>query len=310
MNPTTLQPVKTLHDIAGEAGIFSIIAMDQRNTLRRMFSAVGIEATDEDLITSKTDVARALTPMASGILFDPTYGVPAITGTGALAPSCGLLVASEPAVRGSFNGEPRTHRDPDLDAQWVLDQGGDANKFFAQLRADRPAPQPGEPDLVADCLDAVRQVVDDCRAVGVPSVIENLVYPLPDEDFSGKRREDAIIESARALNEIDCDLLKLEYPGSPEACRRLAAVLDRPWAVLSAGVPFDQFTEVLRVAFDDGGASGFIAGRSVWRESLALSGAERTTFLDTVARPRLDTLQQVAAERARPWTSAVSASTS
>jgi tagatose 1,6-diphosphate aldolase/sulfofructosephosphate aldolase len=302
--------VKTLHDIAGEAGIFSIIAMDQRNTLRRMFSAVGIEATDEDLITSKTDVARALTPMASGILFDPTYGVPAITGTGALAPSCGLLVASEPAVRGSFNGEPRTHRDPDLDAQWVLDQGGDANKFFAQLRADRPAPQPGEPDLVADCLDAVRQVVDDCRAVGVPSVIENLVYPLPDEDFSGKRREDAIIESARALNEIDCDLLKLEYPGSPEACRRLAAVLDRPWAVLSAGVPFDQFTEVLRVAFDDGGASGFIAGRSVWRESLALSGAERTTFLDTVARPRLDTLQQVAAERARPWTSAVSASQS
>ena len=213
-------------------------------------------------------------------------------------------------MRGSFNGEPRTHRDPDLDAQWVLDQGGDANKFFAQLRADRPAPQPGEPDLVADCLDAVRQVVDDCRAVGVPSVIENLVYPLPDEDFSGKRREDAIIESARALNEIDCDLLKLEYPGSPEACRRLAAVLDRPWAVLSAGVPFDQFTEVLRVAFDDGGASGFIAGRSVWRESLALSGAERTTFLDTVARPRLDTLQQVAAERARPWTSAVSASQS
>jgi tagatose-1,6-bisphosphate aldolase len=239
-------------------------------------------------------------------LFDPTYGVPAVTATGALHQSCGLLVASEPSVRGSFNGEPRTHRDPELDAQWVLDQGGDANKFFAQLRADRPLPQAGEPDLVADCLDAVRQVVDDCRAVGVPSVIENLVYPLPDEDLSGKKREDAIIEAARALNEIDADLLKLEYPGSPEGCRRLAAVLDRPWAVLSAGVPFDEFTEVLRVAFDDGGASGFIAGRSVWRESLALQGSDRTTFLDTVARPRLDTLQQVAAGRARPWTDAVS----
>jgi tagatose-1,6-bisphosphate aldolase len=310
MSTTTTKPVKTLDDIAGEDGVFSIIAMDQRNTLRRMFTAVGIEATDEDLRTSKADVARALTPMASGILFDPTYGVPAVTATGALHPTCGLLVASEPSVRGSFNGEPRTHRDPELDAQWVLDQGGDANKFFAQLRADRPLPQAGEPDLVADCLDAVRQVVDDCRAVGVPSVIENLVYPLPDEDLSGKKREDAIIEAARALNEIDADLLKLEYPGSPEACRRLAAVLDRPWAVLSAGVPFDQFTEVLRVAFDDGGASGFIAGRSVWRESLALQGAERQKFLDTVARPRLDTLQRVAAGRARPWTNAVSASRS
>jgi tagatose-1,6-bisphosphate aldolase len=303
MNTTTTQPVKTLNDIARD-GIFAIIAMDQRNTLRRMFAAVGIEATDEDMRTSKADVARALTPIASGILFDPTYGVPAVTQTGALHSSCGLLVASEPSVRGSFNGEPRTHRDPELDSQWVLDQGGDANKFFAQLRADRPAPKPGEPDLAAECLEAVRQVVQDARAVGIPSVIENLVYPLPDEDLSGARREDAIIEAARALNEIDCDLLKLEYPGSPEGCRRLAEVLDRPWAVLSAGVPFEEFTQVLQIAFDEGGASGFIAGRSVWRESLPLQGAERKTFLDTIAKPRLESLIEVASKRACPWASA------
>ena len=302
MSPTTAQPVRTLDDIAGEDGVFAIIAMDQRNTLRRMFTAVGIEATDADLRQSKADVARVLTPAASGILFDPTYGVPAVLESGALHSSCGLLVASEPSVRGTFNGEPRTHRDAELDAQWVLDQGGDANKFFAQLRADRPTPKPGEPDLVADCLDAVQQVVDDCRAVGIPSVIENLVYPLPDEDLTGQRFEDAVVEAARALNELDIDLLKLEYPGSPEGCRRLAEVLDRPWAVLSAGVPFDQFTEVLQVSFDEGGASGFIAGRSVWRESLPLTGAARQEFLETVARPRLDTLRAVATERARPWT--------
>jgi tagatose-1,6-bisphosphate aldolase len=83
-------------------------------------------------------------------------------------------------------------------------------------------------------------------------------------------------------------------------------VLDRPWAVLSAGVPFADFTEVMKIAFDEGGASGFIAGRSVWRESLALSGAQRREFLDTVARPRLDTLRAVAAEGARPWAKATS----
>jgi tagatose-1,6-bisphosphate aldolase len=304
MSPTTT-PVRTLDDIAGDDGVFAIIAMDQRNTLRRMFTAVGITATDADLRQSKADVARVLSPAASGILFDPTYGVPAVTATAALHPDCGLLVASEPPERGVFNGEPRTHRDPALDARWVLDQGGDANKFFAQLRADRPEPRHGEPDLVADCLEAVRQVVEDCREVGVPSVIENLVYQLPGEDLTGRHREDAIIEAARALNELDIDLLKLEYPGSPEGCRRLASVLDRPWAVLSAGVPFDDFTTVLEVAFDEGGASGFIAGRSVWRESLALAGAARQEFLETVARPRLDAVRQVAAERARPWSAAV-----
>jgi sulfofructosephosphate aldolase len=293
---------RTLSDIATPGGVFAIIAMDQRNTLRRMFSAVGIDATDDDMVTAKTDVARALTPFASGILFDPTYGVPAVTGTGALADTCGLLVASEPAERGKLGVEPVTRRDPDLDSRWVLAQGGDANKFFAQLRADRPAPRAGEPDLVAQCLQAVREVVADCQDVGIPSVIENLVYPFEGEDLAGGRREDAVIEAARALNEIDCDLLKLEYPGSPEGCRRLAEVLDRPWAVLSAGVPFDDFTRVLQIAFDEGGASGFIAGRSVWREALPLSGNDRERFFADVARPRLERLTAVATDRARPYT--------
>lgn len=304
MTAVTTKPIKTLDDIAADNGVFSIIAMDQRNTLRRMFTAVGLDASDEDLRTAKADVARVLTPGASGILFDPTYGVPAVMQAGALAANCGLLVAAEPSERHTYNGEPRTHRDPELNARWVLDQGGDAVKFFVQLRADRPAPAAGAPDLVAELLDVCREVIADCRAEGVPSVIENLVYPLPGEDLSGKARENAIIESARALNELDIDLLKLEYPGSPEGCRRLAAVLDRPWAVLSAGVPFEEFSEVLKVAFDDGGASGFIAGRSVWREVLPLTGAARQEFLESVARPRLDALVSVAADRAVPWTEA------
>jgi tagatose 1,6-diphosphate aldolase/sulfofructosephosphate aldolase len=299
----------TLDDIAGADHVFSIIAMDQRNTLRRMFAAAGHDASDEDLRTAKADVARILTPGASGLLSDPTYGVPAITAAGALASGCGLLVAAEPAERRTYQGEPRTHRDPALNAQWVLDQGGDAYKFFLQLRADRPAPQKaqkaqkaqGEPDLVAEGLAVVQEIIDDCRATGVPVVIENLIYPLPGEDLSAQKREDAIIEAARALDDLDIDLLKLEYPGSPEGCRRLAKILTKPWAVLSAGVPFDQFTDIITIAADEGGASGFIAGRSVWREVVSLTGREREEFLATVARPRLDRLVEVAARYARPW---------
>ena len=298
---STPNAVRSLSDIAAPDGTFSIIAMDQRNTLRRMFTAVGREGTDDQLRTAKVDVARELTPLASGLLSDPTYGVPAITAAGALAPSCGLLVAAEPAERRTYHGEPRTHRDAALDARWVLDQGGDALKFFVQLRGDRPAPAAGEPDLVRECVDVCAELVADCRRQGIPAVIENLVYALPGRELQGAERETAIIESARVLNELDIDLLKLEYPGSPAACRRLAAVLTRPWAVLSAGVPFDRFQDVLRVAFDDGGAAGFIAGRSVWREAVALDGPARRQFLRDVARPRLEKLVAVAGERARPW---------
>jgi tagatose-1,6-bisphosphate aldolase len=271
MTNATKARTGTLDDIANDSHVFSIIAMDQRNTLRRMFTAVGLDASDDDLRTAKADVARVLTPAASGLLSDPTYGVPAITQAKALAPSCGLLVAAEPSERRSWEGEPRTHRDPALDAQWVLDQGGDVLKFFVQLRADRPAPAPGEPDLVAETLAVCEEIIRDCRHQGVPVVIENLVYVRPGEDLRGQAREDAIIESARALNDLDIDLLKLEYPGSPQGCRRLAEILDRPWAVLSAGVPFDQFTDIIQIATEEGGASGFIAGRSVWREVVSLT---------------------------------------
>jgi tagatose-1,6-bisphosphate aldolase len=297
---------KTLADIALDNGVFAIIAMDQRNTLKRMFKAVDIDASEEDLRAAKADVARALTPAASAILLDPTYGVPAVTEAHALAPSCGLLVAAEPSNRNSYNGEPRTHRDPDLNARWVAAQGGDAVKFLVQLRADRSKPTTGEPDLVREVLDVCREIIADCDSAGLPSVIENLVYEFPGEQLSGKAREDAIISAASALDELDIDLLKLEYPGSPAACRRLADALHRPWAVLSAGVPFEQFSDVLKIAFDEGGASGFIAGRSVWREALPLNGMERQRFFDSVARPRLDDLLTVANKRARPWTDAAS----
>jgi tagatose-1,6-bisphosphate aldolase len=292
----------TLDDIATDNHLFSIIAMDQRNTLRRMFTAVGLEASDDDLRTAKADVARVLTPAATGLLSDPTYGVPAIAQTNALAPTCGLLIAAEPSERRSFQGEPRTHRDPELNAQWLLDQGGDAYKFFIQLRADRPGPARGEPDLVGEALSVCQEIIRDCRAAGVPVVIENLVYERPGEDLRGQTREDAIIEAARALNDLDIDLLKLEYPGSPDGCRRLSEVLDRPWAVLSAGVPFDQFTDIIRIATEDGGASGFIAGRSVWREVVSLTGPQRQEFLTSVALPRLERLIAVAERSARPWT--------
>jgi tagatose-1,6-bisphosphate aldolase len=301
---TETKNAKTLADIASKDGVFAIIAMDQRNTLRRMFEAVDIEPSEQDLRTVKADVARALTPVASGMLLDPTYGVPAVTETHALDSACGLLVAAEPPIRDSYNGEPRTRRDPELNAAWVASQGGDALKFLVQLRADRSTPTAGEPDLSAEVLDVCREIITDCHSAGLPAVIENLVYALPSEELSGKAREDAIIAAAAALDELDIDLLKLEYPGSPGSCRRLAETLHRPWAVLSAGVPFEAFSDVLKIAFDEGGASGFIAGRSIWREALPLSGVERQRFLDTVARPRLDDLVTVANQRARPWTEA------
>lgn len=293
-------PRASLAPITGSDGTFAIVAMDQRNSLRRMLAAADRPQGAEDLRGFKADVAGALMPTASGILLDPDFGVPAVTGSDVLG-ACGLLVAAEPAERGDHHGEPRASRLPGQDARWVRDMGGDALKFLVQMRPDRPR-RAGQPDLVAEVLDVVRAVVDDCRAAGVPSVIENLVYRLPGEEpLAPQHRNDLVVESARLLDELDPDLLKLEYPGTPEACRRLADAVSGPWAVLSAGVGFDEFADVLRIACDEGGASGFIAGRAIWKEAVGMDGEERRAFLRDVARPRLEACIDVIDGRARPW---------
>ncbi len=291
----------TLASIADEDGTFAIIAFDQRNTLRRMFSAVGIEATDQDMRDVKVEVTRALTPDATGILLDPQLGVGAVMDAGALNPSCGLLIAAEPTDRGDFEGEPRSYRIPEQDAAWVKSMGGHAVKVLVMMNPQREV-RTGEPDITAETVDLVNAIVEDCRAQGIPSVIENLIFsPRGVETLSAAERERAIITSAELLTAVKPDLLKLEYPGSPEGCKRLSDVLTVPWAVLSAGVDFDVFEDVIKISCDDGGASGFIAGRSVWKEAVGLNQTERATFLSETARPRLLKLREAIAGRATPW---------
>lgn len=301
---TATDPI-TLSSIADEAGNFAIIAFDQRATLRRMFAAVGIEATDDQMREVKIEVTRALTPNASGILLDPQLGVGAVMGAKAIAPGCGLLIAAEPTDRGDFEGEPRSYQVPGQDAAWVKSMGGDAVKYLVMMNPQREV-RAGEPDTTAETVDLVASIVEDCRAQGIPSVIENLIYaPRGVEKLSSAQREEAIISSAELLTQLKPDLLKLEYPGSPEACRRLANVLTVPWAVLSAGVDFDKFKEVIEISCGEGGASGFIAGRSVWKEAVGMEPAARDAFLRDVAVPRLNVLRDSIAGRAQSWQSAI-----
>lgn len=293
----------SLSDIATADNTFAIVAMDQRNTLKRMYRAVGIESPDdEELVNIKADVVNGLKGSASAFLLDPTYGIPALEQVVGQRP--GILVAAGGPERGNYHGEPRGSRIPEQGGAWVRGLGGDALKFLIQIRPSRPHPA-GTPDLVEEALAVITEVVADARTAGVPSVIENLIYTLPGERLTERERAGQIIEAARLLDGLKPDLLKLEYPGSPGACRRLAKTISGPWAVLSAGVGFDKFREVLKISCDEGGASGFIAGRALWKEAVGMAPQARRTYLADVAARRLDDCVEAISGRARPWNEGV-----
>ena len=305
MTNTVSRPLNGLSSIANSDGVFSIVAMDQRNTLKKMFAAVGVTATDDDMMQAKIAVASALSKSGSGILLDPTWGVPAVNQNDILPASCGLLIAAENPDRGNFNGEPRPTKMPGQDAAWVKSLGGQAVKVLVSMHPGRVR-NAGEPDLTSETVELVRSIVADCKAQGIPSVIENLIYPLPNaEPLTDEQKENLIVESAILLNETKPDLLKLEFPITERGCKRLADSLTVPWAVLSAGVAFEQFKKAIILSCDAGGASGFIAGRSIWKEAIGMSKVEQDKFLTSTAVARLEELNQTVLGRAVPWNKAI-----
>jgi tagatose 1,6-diphosphate aldolase/sulfofructosephosphate aldolase len=252
------------------------------------------------MCSAKIAVASALSKSASGILLDPTWGVPAVNENNVLPPTCGLLIAAENPNRGDFNGEPRPSPMPGQDAAWVKSLGGQAVKILVSMHPGRPI-KTGEPDLTSETIELVQSIVDDCRIQGIPSVIENLIYPLPGQNLTDSEKEYLITESAILLDATKPDLLKLEFPLTEAGCKRLADNLTVPWAVLSAGVAFDQFKKAIIMSTEIGGASGFIAGRSIWKEAIGLSNEEQNKFLNSTAISRLDELNKTVEGRARSW---------
>jgi tagatose-1,6-bisphosphate aldolase len=287
-----------LDRIANASGTFAILAMDQRGTLRKMLDKAAQPSGDADLSAFKVEVIGALSPLASGVLADVEHGVGAVRAAGALADGVGLIIASERWPQPTWNGEERTVYSPDeRGPRFVVDNGGVALKFLVRWRPDRWA-GPGEPDLAGEAFAAIRAVVDDCRAYGLPSVIEPLVQTAPGEEAAHGR---LVVRSAELLADLRPDLLKLEWPGDAAACEALSKVCGTvPWALLSAGVAYEAFVERVLTAMD-AGASGYIAGRAFWGEAVNLTGAERREFLRTTAAERVAALNAKLEGHGRPW---------
>jgi tagatose 1,6-diphosphate aldolase len=280
----TTSETRAVQQLSTENGALAVLAADQRVSLRGMFEQAGNGAAPADLRAFKRALVGALAPAASAVLLDPELALPDVVDQGLVPRQTGILVAVE--VSGD---EPDGDRHParllpDFGAAGVRRMGGTAAKLLVRIRADRE-------DGDGQNARIVRQVADDCAAHDLLAVVEGLVFRLVDEteEEYRRRRPDLIRDCAVLLEACGARYLKLEYPGSEAACRTITDAVRVPWALLSAGVDHPTFTGQLRAA-RAGGASGFIAGRSIWKDAVSLPAAERDAFLGGEARRRLEEL--------------------
>ena len=301
---------RRLQRCASSNGIFSILAIDHRNNLRRALNPQDPESVrDEELVKFKQGVVYALANDASSILIDPEYGANQIISSGTLPGRTGLIVAME---RSGYSG-PFTARMTELLPNWNAQQfaqiGVDGVKLLVYYHPD---------SSTAHLLEnLIQQVAEACQEVDVPLFLEPLSYSIDPTHriLTHQERERVVIETARRLTVIPgIDVLKTEFPldvGTETneakwiaACMKLTKASSVPWVLLSAGVDFETYLHQVSAA-SRAGASGVAVGRAIWQEAVELLPGERDKFLFTVARERMAKVTSICQALSRPWMDAI-----
>jgi sulfofructosephosphate aldolase len=283
----------SLDVLARPSGALAMVAMDQRESLRGMLAEhrsgpVG----DEALTRFKLAVAGEVGPHASGFLIDRQFGFDAVIDERLLPADCGLILAADSLSYWDSGRVSDTTIDPVVDPGEVKRRGAAALKLMVIWRDD------GQMDRR---VEMSAEFVRSCAAAGLVSVLEGVARPAPGEDPDRLQ-----VEAARELGGLRPTLYKTPMPraGSGDRrevariCARLTEVVPVPWVVLSQGVSIADFPAAVELACRNG-ASGFLAGRAIWSDTVGAD--DPVPLLRERSVGRLRRLTELVDEYARPW---------
>jgi tagatose 1,6-diphosphate aldolase len=321
----TLTPGKLagLKAVSDSRGIIAAIAMDQRGSLARALAReLGADPTDAMIREVKALVTEVLTPFATAILLDPSFGLEVARRRSSNA---GLLLAYEQT------GYDKTGpgRLPDLLDAWSVrrlkEAGTDCVKVVLYY-------SPFDPPSINERKHAwVERIGDECRALDVPFFLEFVGYDdnLDEKGLEYAKKKPAIAEGSIAeftQDRYGADVLKVEVPvnvrfvegaagGSGpfaysrdqarQLVARAASLATRPFIYLSAGVTNAEFIDALTLASEAGARySGVLCGRATWSAGLptfVTGGGE--AFRAWLASDGVTNIQNVnrALATATPW---------
>ena len=283
----TTAELRGYQQICDPDGFMLVVAADQRGGMRTLLAK---EPADQAKIDTaalgrvKADITRHLANVAAScILLDAVCAVPAIVRNGVLGRSTGLLVGLDDS---GWDVSPHGHRlsklCPGVTARRVREMGGTGAKLMVYLRPDVAGANDYKLKTIRDC-------VADFAAEDLLLVVEILTYQMDgeaDADYLAAFPS-IIVECGRLALECGAKVLKMPYPGTAEACLAMTRLCGNVrWAVLSAGVNHETFMRQVGIAMANG-ASGIIAGRSLWKDCISLDSAVTADRLTRLAVPRL-----------------------
>jgi tagatose 1,6-diphosphate aldolase len=318
--------------LADAAGRFKMLAVDQRDSLRKALGTASGRDADQvayqEMATTKTLITEVLSPYATATLVDPVYGLPRAVKV--VPADVGLLAATEETLseRAGAGGKERRSR---LIDGWstakVKRAGVNAAKLLIYYNPEASAETLGHQQQI------VRRVGEECAREDLPFLLELVTYPIVESSADtpefARRRPQHTIASAEEFSrdEYRVDILKLEFPGDLKYAREFCAgafdgkerpavytraevtefvrtlndASRRPWVILSGGVEIAEFLANLELA-SAAGASGFLCGRAIWKDAIPRypNLESMRAFLEREGASNFRRANAVA-EQARPW---------
>lgn len=281
--------------ICDPTGSMMVVACDQRGGMRTLLAATPeeqVQISNETLGKTKYDITRYLASEAGCVLVDPICAVPGIIDEGVLPRNTGLLVGLDAS---GWETTPEGYRISKMvagvDARKVRELGATGGKIMIYLRMDTPEANTAN-------LATLRDVIADFSREDLFLVVEFLTYKLENESKEEYERKipQLIQEGCKACIECGSKVLKIPYPGTEEACAKVTEICgDIPWAVLSAGVDHSTFLKQVDSSLRNG-ASGVIAGRSLWKDCISLDRNVSKEKLSSIAVSRLRDIQALLAK--------------
>lgn len=293
------RPDGDVSQLARASGGLAMVALDQRESMRTMFADSGAGAVGDDvLVDFKRAAAEALSQHASAVLVDRPFGRRVFDEALRWPASCKLVISADLLEQAPGEVVTDTDIDHDVPPATAREHGAVAMKFLVLWRDGENADR---------CVELSKRFVAGCREVGLLAIVEAIVRPRNGQpDFN---REGAILDAARALGATGPDIYKAEVPyhGKSSAAaiaahaELITEAVPMPWVVLSNGVAREDFAFGVEAACR-GGASGFLAGRAIWSDTIG--PGDYAARLRDVAVPRLEALCEIVDEHARPWSAA------
>jgi tagatose 1,6-diphosphate aldolase len=293
-----------LSSCSTDRGVFSILALDHRNNLRKAINPQAPEkVTGEVLADFKNEVVKGVGSSSSAILLDPEFGAAQIIQDNSMSGGQGLIMSLEAT---GYVGDPIARKSrilPEWSVGKIRRMGASALKFLIYYHPDSKFANEQEA--------LIGTIANSCKEYDLAFFLEILSYSLdPGKKLSSDQKHDVVIRSAERLTQFKVDVLKAEFPINvkedsneshwAKACEELSQASNVPWVLLSAGVDFDLFFRQLTVACQSG-ASGAMAGRAVWKEAIDLLKEDSKDFLQDVAAVRMRRLTNLCQAMGKPW---------